>query len=109
MTSDSGKATRSAAVQLQLRRTAGSADDFDVTPQDRLRVPCAEGLHRCFLRREPAGEMNGRIVSAHAVRHFSLSEDAMREPFAVAFDRGSDTRDVGRVEAQSNDGHKPQA
>ena len=106
---DFREASRGAAVQPQLRWTAGLADDFDVAPQHTLRVAGAEGLHGRFLGREPAGEMNRRIVASHAVGDLRFREDAMGEPFAVPFDGCPDTRDVRRVEAESDDGHAPTA
>ena len=103
------EASRGAAMQLQLRWTAGPADDFDIAPQHALRMAGPERLHRGFLRREPSREVNRGIPPAHAVRNLRFREDATGESFAVTFDSRSDARDVGRVEAQSDDGHAPTA
>ena len=99
------KRRRGAAVKLQLRRAA-AADDFDVAPEHALRVAGAERLHRRFLGREAAGEMNRRHAAPRAVRDFALGEDAVQEAVAVALDRGGDAMDVGGVEPESDDvGH----
>ena len=106
---DLREASGGAAVQPQLRRTAGLAHDLHVTPQDSLRVAGAQSFHGCFLGGEPAREMNRRVVTSHAVGDFRFREDAVGEPFAVPFDCCSDARDVRRVQAESDDGHAPTA
>ena len=106
---DLREASSGTAVQPQLRRTAWLADDFDVPPQHSLRVAGTESLHRRFFRREPAREMNCRIVVAHAVGDLRFREDTVCKPFAVAIDCCSDARDVCRVEAKSDDVHAPTA
>ncbi len=47
--------------------------------------------------------MNGRVASPFAVRDFPVCEDPLDEAFAVAFDRGGDTRNIRGVDTQSND------
>ena len=106
---DCREAPRGAAVQPQLRRSSRLTDDFDVAPQHTLRVSCSERFHRGLFGREPAREMNRRIVTPHTVRNFSLSKDSAGEPVTVAFERRSDSRDVRRVESEPNDGHAPTA
>ena len=106
---DSGQASGRAAMQLELRRTAGLSHYFDVTPQHALRVPGAERLHRGFLGREAAGEMNRRRMPPHAVRDFAFSENAAREAVAVAVDRRGDAGNFRRVESESDNGHASQA
>ena len=96
-------------MQPQLRRTTGLTDDFDIAPQHALGVSSSERFHRGFLGGEPAGEVNRRIATAHAVRHFSLGKDPAGEPVAIAFERCSDSRNVRGVESESNDGHVPTA
>ena len=54
------ESSRRAAVKLQLRRSA-VPHHFDVAPQHFLRVAGAKRLHRRFLCREAAGEMDGRL------------------------------------------------
>jgi hypothetical protein len=97
------------ALQLQLRRPAGPADDLDVTPQHALRVAGAERLHRRFLGREPAGKMDRRMAAAHAVRDFAVGEDAPSESIAVALERRGDARNLRGIESQTDDGHASQA
>ena len=98
-----------AAVQLQLRRTAGPANDFDVAPEHALRVAGAQGFHRGFLRGKPAGKMNFRMAAAHAVRDFAVREDALRESFAVALDGRGDARNLRSVKPEPDNGHASQA
>ena len=102
-------ASSGTAMQPQLRRTAGLSHDFDIAPQHSLRVAGAERFHRSFLGCEPPGEVNRRVVAPHAVGDFRVGEDTVGKPFAVPFDRCSDTRDVRRVQAKSDDGHAPTA
>lgn len=97
------------AVQPQLRRTAGLANNLNVAPQHSLRVAGAERFHGCLLGGEPAREMNRWIMPSHAVSDLRFREDAVSEPFAVPFDCCSDTRDIRRVQAESDDGHAPTA
>ena len=106
---DLREASRGATMQPQLRRTARLSDDFDVAPQYSLRVSGAERFHRRFLGRKAAGEVNGRIVAPHAVRHLRFSEDAVSKAFAVPFNGRSDPRDIRGVEAESDDVHAPTA
>jgi len=103
------EAPRGTAVQPQLRWTTRLTDDFDIAPEYALGMSGSERLHRGFLGCEPAGEMNRRIASPHAVRHLSVRKDSAREPVAIAFERCSDARDVRGVESEPNDGHAPTA
>jgi len=109
LAADSREAARGAPVQLELRRTAGLADDLDVTPENALRMAGAERLHRRFLRREPSGEMNRRLVTAHAVGDLAVGENATGEAVAVAADGRGNARDLRRVESESDNGHASQA
>lgn len=109
LTADLREAPRGAAVQPELRRTAGLADDLDVAPEYALRVAGAERLHRGFLRREAAGEMDRGVPASHAVRDFTGGEDPVGKPFAVALDRGGDAGNLSGVESESNNGHAPKA
>jgi hypothetical protein len=97
-----------APVQPQLRRTPPT-HDLDVAPEDALRVARAEGFHGRFLGCEAAGKVDRRLTTPHAVRHLALREDTMGETLAVTRDRGEDTRDVSRVQTESNDVHASQA
>ncbi len=103
------EATGGAAMKPQLRRAAGPAHDFDVTPEHALGVSGAERLHRRFFRREAAGKMNLGKPAAQAVLDFAVGEDPVREALAVPADRGGDSRNFRRVEAESDDGHSPKA
>jgi hypothetical protein len=91
------------AVELQLRGTA-PADDLDRAPQDLGRVSRSQSLHRGFLCREASREVNSGAAAAKAIGDFAFGENALDEAFAVSLDRLLDTRDVGGVEAETNDG-----
>ena len=95
---DLGEAPRGAAVQPELRRTAGLPDDFDIAPQHALRVAGPERFHRRFLRGETTCEMDGRIPSTHAVGDLRVGEDPVRESVAVTVDRRRNTRNLCCVE-----------
>lgn len=97
------KATSRAAVEFEPRRSA-AADDFDAPPQDILCMSGPERLHRRFLRCEASGKMNGRFTTPHAVRDFTLCEDALNETLSVPFDGRHDSRNVGGVDAETDDG-----
>ena len=108
MAADCFEPARGAAVQLQLRRAAAS-HHLDVAPQHASRVTGAECLHRRLFRGKASGEMNGRVVAAHAVRHFGLGKNAIRKTLAVPLDGGGNARDVRCVEPDSDDVHASQA
>src|SRR3954467_12174398 len=93
--------SRRTAVQPQLRRTAAPYH-FHVAPEDPVRVAGPERLHRRFLRREPPGEMDRRLLPAHAVGDLTLGEDALQEPGPVPIDGRDDARDFGEVDAESD-------
>jgi len=97
------------AVQLQLRRTAGPADDFDVAPQDILRAAGAERLHRGFLGREPAGKVDRRMTPAHAVGDFAARKNTLSESIAIPLEGRDDTRNFCGIESKADDGHASQA
>ena len=97
-----GKTASRAAVELELRRTA-SADDFDVAPENLLRVPGAKRLHRGFLGGKSPGKMDRRLTSPHAIGNLAVGEDAPQEPIAVTLDGRRDSRDVGGIETQTDD------
>ena len=59
------KSAGGAAMKLQLRRTA-VAHDFNIAPQDILRVSRPERFHPGFFRGKTAREMNGRHAAARA-------------------------------------------
>src|SRR2546428_706660 len=80
---------RRAAVQFELRRTAVTYH-LDVAPQHAARMAGSERLHRRFLGREPAGEVDRRHTSARAVRHLAIREDTPHEPIAITLDRRGD-------------------
>ena len=92
------------AVQLQSWRPAAT-DDLNVLPDDPARVSRAERFHRSFLRREPAGEVGHGKAAPCAILDLSGRKHAPREPFAVALQHVVDARELGRVEANPDDGH----
>ena len=96
---DLREAPGGAAMQPKLRRTAGLSDHFDVAPQHALSVPGPERLHCGFLGREASREMNRGITAPHAVRHFALSENAVREALAISLYRGGNSWNICRVES----------
>ena len=71
-------ARRGAAVQPQLRRTAG-ANDLDVLPEHAARVPGAERLHRGLFRREPAGQVRHGVSVPRTIGDLSVGEDRRRK------------------------------
>ena len=91
-----------AAVKLQLRRAA-MTDDLHSAPQDVLRMPGAEGLHRCFLGRKSSRKVDRGHAPAVAVRHFAIGENAPEKPVAVLFDSVHDAADIGGVDARADD------
>lgn len=101
--SHGGESPRRAAMKVQLRRPA-AADDFDVAPEHVLRVAGAEGFHRRFFGCESPGKVNRRFAPAQAVRDFVVGEHALAETIAVTVERGGNARDVGRVEADADNG-----
>ena len=92
-----------AAVQLQLRRTARFAHDFDVAPEHALRVSGAERFHRGLFAGEAAGKVHGRMAPAHAVRDFAVGKNTPGKSIAVALDRRGDARNFRGVESESDD------
>src|SRR5262249_42847828 len=91
-----------AAIQMEARRSA-PPDHLHVAPQDALRVPRAQRLHRRFLGGESPGEMDRRYAPPRAVRNLAVGEDAAEEPIPVPLDRLRDAVDVGGVEAEAYD------
>lgn len=96
---------RRSAMKQQVRRAA-VARNFDVAPQDLLRVPGAERFHRRFLRGEPSGKVYRRDAAPAAVCDLAVSEHALDESIAVALDGGGDSVDVGDVKPESDDAHE---
>jgi len=93
-------------MQPQLRRT-GYAYDFQIFPEHAARVAGAERLHARFFRGEAGGEMRRRVPSPRTIGDLAFREDAVQEPVAVAIHSLCDSRDVGSVEAEPDDGHDP--
>src|SRR5262245_19245947 len=90
------------AVEVQLRRPAAPYD-FDVAPQNALRVAGAQRLHRRFLGREAAGEVNRWHTPPAAVRNLVVAEDPQHETIAVPFDGLGDTMNVRGIDPEPND------
>ena len=106
---DLGKAAGGAAVQPKLRGAAGLADHFDIAPEHTLGVSCPQRFHRRLFGGKTTGKVDRWVVTAHAVLDLGVRKYPMREAVAVAFKRGSNARDVRRVESKANDGHAPTA
>jgi polyphenol oxidase len=51
--------------------------------------------------------MNCRLAPPHAVRNFTLGEHALDEALAITLDGGGDARNVGRIDAEADDGGHP--
>lgn len=96
------EATAGTAVKLQLRWPP-APDDFHVAPEHLLRVTGSERFHRGFLCREAAGKMNRRITSPLAIGDFAVGEDTVQETVPVSGDCRGDARDIGGIEAKTND------
>lgn len=90
-------------MKLQLRR-ASAAHDFNVAPEHLLRVPCTKRLHCRFFGSEAPGKVDRRIPAALAVRDLSFGEDALEEALSVSLDCRGNARDIGSIEAKTNDG-----
>lgn len=99
------RAARGGAVELQARRTAAATHDFDVLPQDPLRFARAERFHRGFLRGEASRKMRSRIPPPDTICNLAGREHALQEPLAVLIEDLGNARNVGRVEANSEDVH----
>ena len=97
-----GEAPRCPVVKPKLRR-ALMADDLDPAPLHFRGAACAESLHGRLFRCESTREMDGRVAPPSAVGDLALGEDAVDEPFAEAFDGGGDARNVGGIDAQTDD------
>ena len=97
------KATGSAAVKLQLRRSS-PPHNLDITPEHLLSVAGPQCLHRRFLCGESPGKMDRWNAPPLTIGDFTVGEDAAEEPLAVPFDSRSNPRDIGRIETKANDG-----
>lgn len=95
--------TGGTAVKLELWR-AGTTDHFHVAPKHLLRMTCSERFHRRFLCSKSPREVDCRIAPPRAVRDFAVREDAPQKAVAVSLDGRRDSRNVGRVEPQTDDG-----
>ena len=89
-------------MKPQLRGTA-VPDHFDASPQHLLCVAGPKGLHGRLFCGKAAGEVNGGVVSTHAVRDLALGEYTLQESIAETLDGCGNARDVGRIEAQTDD------
>ena len=62
-------------------------------------------LHRRFLGREASGQVGYGIAALRTIGDLPIREDTAQEPLSVSFECGGDTRDVGDINAQSEDSH----
>lgn len=97
-----GKSPRRTSMKLQLRRSAVS-NDLDITPEHLLRVAGPERLHGCLLCGKAPREMDGRLTPALAIRDFTFGKDALKKAFAVSFDGGRNSRNIGGIDPQADD------
>ena len=105
MAADSGELTSRSPVKLQSGRPA-KAHDFDIAPQDAVRVSGAERLHRGFFRGEAAGKVDGGYAPLCAIGDLFAGENSTQKPIAVLLDNLGDAFDVGGVDSDSDDpGH----
>jgi hypothetical protein len=95
---------RRAPVKPQLRRSTG-ADDFNIAPEDALRVPRAEGFHRCLLRREAAGEMWRGITAPCGICNLAFGKHAVQKPIAEPRDGGFNPIDLGGIHSDADNIH----
>src|SRR5262245_36859292 len=99
---DCGKATAGATVKLQLRWSSASYH-LNVDPKHLLSMTGSERLHRRFLRREPAGKMDGRESAALTIGDFAVGENSTEKTVTKTFDCRFDAGDVRGIEAKAND------
>jgi hypothetical protein len=93
-----------APVKPQLRRSAG-ANHFNIAPEDALRVPCAEGFHRRFLRSETAGEVRRGVAAPRGIRNLAFGKHAVQKPVAEPRDGGFNPIDLGGIHADADNIH----
>jgi len=97
-----------AAFRSVVKREPGRAAEsnhFNVLPEHFGRMAGAERLHRRFLCGEPSRKMDRGFAAPRAVGNFAVGEYAAKEPVAVLADCRLDSRNVGRVNAEPDDGH----
>ncbi len=68
-------------------------------------MPGAERFHRCFLRREPAGEVRNRITPARTISNLAVGEDPPEEAIPIFRIGRCDAGDVGGVQPEPDDVH----
>jgi hypothetical protein len=97
-------APRRAAMQLQPWGTA-HPHDLDVLPHHPTRVPGAKRFHGRFFCGEAAGEMRSRIPTLGTIGNLPGGKHALQEALAVPLEDRCQARNVGRVEADTEDVH----
>lgn len=95
---------RGAAMKLQLRWTGG-ANNFDIAPEDAVRMTGAQRFHRRFFGRKSSCKVRRRIPAAHGVGDLAVGEDAMQEPVAISVDGCLNTIDFRRVHSDTDNIH----
>src|SRR5437667_7432562 len=92
-------------MKLQLRRTAGRADHFDVAPEHAARVTRAEAFQRRFFGGEAAGQVRRRVAAPRGVRDLAVGENSAEKPVAEPRDGRFDAVDFRRVHADADNIH----
>jgi hypothetical protein len=94
----------SPAMQPQLRR-AKSPEHFDILPEDSAGVAGSQGFHRRFLRGKPPGQVRHRIAALRTIGNLSVREYTAQKTFPISLERAANSRNVGRIDSQSEDVH----
>jgi hypothetical protein len=92
------------SVQPELRRTK-RAEHFDVLPEHAARMTRSERLHRGFFRGESPGEMRHGVAALRTIGDLPVREHAAQESLSVSLECAGDARNVGGIDAQSEDRH----
>ena len=90
--------------QLQVRWTE-MPDDLDVLPQHAARVPRPERLHRRFLGGKARRQARDRVAVPRTIGNLAIGEHPVQKPIAVPFEDVTHARDVGGIEAETQDAH----
>lgn len=96
--------TRRSTMQPELRCPV-IAEHFDVFPQDTSRVASTEGFHCRFLRGKTSRERGNGVAPPHTIDDLAFREDAFQKALPVLRVGRCDARNVGEVDAESDNVH----